>query len=41
MKVLVLGINGLIGSSIFRALSRDQGLDVYGTLEIQKIKKIF
>ena len=41
MKVLVLGINGLIGSSIFRVLSRDQGLDVYGTLRNTKLKNYF
>ena len=41
MKVLVLGINGLIGNSIFRALSKDQELDVYGTLRSAKFKNYF
>lgn len=31
MRILILGISGLIGSTVFRVLSEDNVLDVYGT----------
>lgn len=32
LKVLVLGSSGLIGSSVFKVLAEDSGLDVFGTV---------
>lgn len=32
MKILVLGANGLIGSTLFKVLSEDSNYDVYGTI---------
>ena len=32
MKVLVLGVTGMLGSTVFKELSKDKTLDVWGTL---------
>jgi len=32
MKVLVLGVTGMLGSTVFKELSKDKALDVWGTL---------
>ena len=32
MKILILGISGLIGSSVFRELSKEKDLEAYGTI---------
>ena len=39
MRVLVLGANGLIGSTFFRVLSAKPGLEVFGTVRSSIIKK--
>ena len=40
-KVLVLGINGLIGSTLFRCLSNVQEIDVYGTYNKDRVSYFF
>jgi len=32
MKVLVLGVTGMLGSTVFKSLAQDKALDVFGTL---------
>ena len=41
MKVLVLGANGLIGSTIFRVLAEDTRLNVRGTIRSEYLKELF
>ncbi|MGA9703021.1 dTDP-4-dehydrorhamnose reductase family protein [Pseudomonas sp.] len=41
MKVLVLGITGMLGSSVFNALSRDERYHVMGTLRNAEALKYF
>lgn len=41
MKVLVLGITGMLGSSVFNALSRDERYNVMGTLRNAEALKYF
>ena len=41
MKVLVLGASGMIGSAMFRVLSADQNLQVWGTIRSSGAKHFF
>jgi len=41
MKILILGITGLIGSTFFRVLSQSNTLDVYGTVRNNEQRKYF
>ena len=41
MKILVLGVNGMLGSVIFRRLSASSNVDVYGTVRKESKSKIF
>jgi len=41
MKVLVVGSSGLIGSTMFRVLSRGAGLEVQGTIRDPAVKRYF
>lgn len=41
MKILVFGISGLIGNSLFRMLSMNPDHDVYGTCRDEAIRKYF
>ena len=41
MKILVLGINGLLGSTIFNVLSSDSQFDVFGSLRLEHYKNFF
>lgn len=36
-KVLITGVNGLIGNTIFRFLNEDSNFDVYGTVRLSKL----
>ena len=41
MKILILGISGLIGSSVFRELSKEKDLEAYGTIRNYRFKNFF
>lgn len=41
MKVLVLGISGMLGSAMYRTLSEDTGLSVFGTVRSGNAKAFF
>lgn len=41
MKVLVLGISGMLGHAMFRVLSENGGLDVWGTARSSGVRKFF
>jgi dTDP-4-dehydrorhamnose reductase len=41
MKILVLGASGMIGSAIFRVLSADSALDVWGSIRSIAFKEFF
>lgn len=41
MRVLVLGITGMLGSSVFRCLSEDDGCEVFGTLRNPAAKRYY
>lgn len=41
MKILVLGASGMIGSAIFRVLSADSALDVWGSIRSITLKEFF
>lgn len=41
MRVLVLGATGLLGSTIFRVLAADPGLDTVGTLRSPELARFF
>lgn len=41
MRVLVLGISGMLGHTVFRVLSENTQLDVYGSLRNQELTKMF
>jgi dTDP-4-dehydrorhamnose reductase len=41
MKVLILGINGLIGSTVFNVLSENKLLDVHGTIRSELHRNFF
>ena len=36
MKILILGISGMLGSSLYKNLSLNPDLDVYGTIRSKK-----
>ena len=41
MKVLVIGANGMIGSTVMRVLSEKAGWDVFGTIRDAAVKELF
>jgi dTDP-4-dehydrorhamnose reductase len=41
MKVLVLGVSGMLGNAMFRKLSESQSLEVYGTARSASVKRFF
>ena len=41
MKVLVLGISGMLGNAVFKILSQDSRLNIYGTLRSSKDLRYF
>jgi dTDP-4-dehydrorhamnose reductase len=41
MKVLVLGVSGMLGNAMFRKLSESQSLEVYGTARSASAKRFF
>lgn len=41
MRVLILGITGMLGSAMFRILSEDKNLDVYGSMRGGFLKRHF
>jgi dTDP-4-dehydrorhamnose reductase len=41
MKVLVLGANGMLGSSLMRVLSETDDMDVFGTVRSEEARKFF
>lgn len=41
MKILILGASGMLGSAVFKALSRQARLDVYGTLRSNRALDFF
>jgi dTDP-4-dehydrorhamnose reductase len=41
MKILILGASGMIGSAIFRVLSKEVGLDVWGSIRSDDLKRFF
>lgn len=41
MKVLVFGASGMLGSAMVRILSEKSGLEVFGTIRSEKVKKLF
>lgn len=41
MKVMVLGITGMLGNAMFRVLKDEQNLDVYGTARSDKVRHYF
>jgi len=41
MKILVFGVSGMIGNTIFRVLSQQKGWSVYGTIRDASISKYF
>jgi dTDP-4-dehydrorhamnose reductase len=41
MKILVLGASGMIGSAIFRVLSNNRNLEVYGSIRSKELKRFF
>lgn len=41
MKILVLGASGMMGSAIFRVLSKESNLEVFGSLRDIKLKEFF
>lgn len=41
MKILIFGVTGLIGSSVFRVLTESSSLEVYGTCRNNKDKNFF
>jgi dTDP-4-dehydrorhamnose reductase len=41
MKVLVLGVNGMIGSTTFRVLSESAELDVFGSMRSESSRRFF
>jgi dTDP-4-dehydrorhamnose reductase len=41
MKILILGVNGLIGSTIFKLLFESDDLNVFGTVRDTKFKALF
>jgi dTDP-4-dehydrorhamnose reductase len=41
MRILVLGVSGMLGNTIYRSLSRNSSLDVHGTLRSPTVKDYF
>jgi dTDP-4-dehydrorhamnose reductase len=41
MRILVLGASGMIGSAIFRVLSKEDAFEVYGSIRSTKWKEFF
>ena len=41
MKILVLGASGMIGSAIFRVLSHEGSLEVWGSVRSANWKRFF
>lgn len=41
MKILVLGVSGMLGSAMLRTLAEGVGLDVYGTARSPSVKRYF
>lgn len=41
MRILILGVSGMLGSTLFRQLSANSKLDVYGTVRGEDLKKHF
>ena len=41
IKVLILGATGLIGSGLFNSLSNNDSLEVFGTIRLQSLSKLF
>jgi dTDP-4-dehydrorhamnose reductase len=41
MKILVLGASGMIGSAIFRVLSNERNLEVFGAIRSKDLKRFF
>ena len=41
MKVMVIGVSGMLGSASFKVLSEDRNIDVSGTLRNDSVKKYF
>lgn len=41
MKVLVLGVSGMLGNAMFRKLSESSSLEVYGTARSASVKRFF
>lgn len=41
MKLLILGVSGLIGSAFFKELSKDKNLQVFGTVRSKEDKEYF
>jgi dTDP-4-dehydrorhamnose reductase len=41
MKVLVLGVSGMLGNAMFRKLSESRSLEVYGTARSASVKRFF
>lgn len=41
MKVLILGVSGMLGNAMMRTLAQGEGLDVYGTARSASVKRFF
>lgn len=41
MRVLVLGASGMLGNAMFRLLSQDAGLEVFGTVRSAWVRRLF
>jgi dTDP-4-dehydrorhamnose reductase len=41
MKILILGVSGMLGSALFRLLSESSGIDVFGTARSFSVKRYF
>lgn len=41
MKVMILGVTGMLGNAMFRVLSEDAGLIVYGTARSERARRYF
>ena len=41
MRVLVLGASGLLGNTVFRVLSRDSALNVFGSIRDARVRGLF
>lgn len=41
MKVLVLGVSGMLGNAMLRTLAEGEGLDVYGTARSVSVRRFF